>query len=104
MSGDDTQLHAVLDDVWLNLTDLCHLAGVTEVWVRARMSDGLLVEDRTIAVETFRFGANDLRRVKRMASLEQDFDAVPELAALVVDLEQELARLRSTLRSDRGLN
>lgn len=34
-----------------------------------------------------------------MASLEQDFDAVPELAALVVDLEQELARLRSKLRS-----
>jgi chaperone modulatory protein CbpM len=104
MNGDDTQVQAVLDDAWLNLADLCHLAGVTEVWVRARMGDGLLVEDRTIGVEVFRFSANDLRRVKRMASLEHDFDAVPELAALVVDLEQELARLRSKLRSDPGFN
>lgn len=30
-----------------------------------------------------------------MASLERDFDAVPELAALVADLEGELARLRA---------
>ena len=97
MNGDDTQVQAVLDDVWLNLTDLCHLAGVTEVWVRARMGDGLLVEHSTIAVDAFRFSANDLHRVKRMAGLEQDFDAVPELAALVVDLEQELATLRAKL-------
>lgn len=33
-----------------------------------------------------------------MASLERDFDAVPELASLVIDLEQELARVRARLR------
>jgi chaperone modulatory protein CbpM len=33
-----------------------------------------------------------------MAMLERDFDAVPELAALVLDLEDEVAALRARLR------
>ena len=97
MNVEEIPVLAVLDETWLNLTDLCHLAGVTEVWVRDRMSDGLLVENTSVAVETFHFSAGDLGRLKRMAQLEQDFDAVPELAALVVDLEQELAVLQARL-------
>jgi chaperone modulatory protein CbpM len=34
-----------------------------------------------------------------MRRLESDFDAVPELAALVADLLEELDRLRGQLRS-----
>jgi chaperone modulatory protein CbpM len=34
-----------------------------------------------------------------MAQVERDFDAVPELAALVADLHDELARLRARLRA-----
>ncbi|MFN7123591.1 MAG: MerR family transcriptional regulator [Hydrogenophaga sp.] len=97
MKVEGIQVLAALDETWLNLTDLCHLAGVTEVWVRDRMSDGLLVENTTIAVDAFHFSASDLGRAKRMAQLEQNFDAVPELAALVVDLELELAALRARL-------
>jgi chaperone modulatory protein CbpM len=102
MKGDKVQVQAVLDEVWLNLTDLCQLAGVSKGWVRDRMSDGLLIESTTMAVETLQFSASDLRRVQRMASLEHDFDAVPELAALVVDLELELAALRAKLWRLRG--
>ena len=47
---------------------------------------------------TWRFDAADLRRVQRIAGLERNFDAVPELAALVADLEEELAQLRALLR------
>lgn len=86
-------VHAVLDDVWLDLADLCRLPGVTEVWVRQRLKDGLLHSDGIPAREALRFDVHDLHRVRRMASLECDFDAVPELASLVIDLEQELARL-----------
>ena len=92
------QLHAVLDDVWLDLADLCRLAGVTEVWMRQRLEDGLLLSGDMPGREALRFDVDDLRRVQRMASLERDFDAVPELASLVVDLEQELAQLRARLR------
>lgn len=87
-----------LDDVWLDLADLCRLAGVTEIWVRQRLDDGLLTPGRQPVVEAMRFDAGVLRRVQRMASLERDFDAVPDLASLVVDLEWELAALRARLR------
>lgn len=90
-------VQVALDEVWLDLDDLCRLTGVTEVWVRQRLEDGLLKSDTMLAVEVMRFDANDLHRVTRMASLERDFDAVPELASLVIDLELELARLRAKL-------
>lgn len=98
MNNDVDRVHVVLDEVWLELPDLCHLAGVTEIWVRQRMADGLLTPESLSAMEALRFDAGDLRRVKRMASLERDFDAVPELACLVIDLETELASLRAKLR------
>lgn len=98
MNDGTYRVHVVLDDVWLDLADLCHLAGVTEIWVRQRMADGLLTPDSTSAMEALRFDADDLRRVMRMASLERDFDAVPELASLVIDLERELAALRTKLQ------
>jgi chaperone modulatory protein CbpM len=92
------QVHVVLDDVWLDLASLCRVAGVTELWVRQRLEDGSLRTETMQAVEALHFDANDLHRVKRMVSLERDFDAVPELASLVIDLEQELAHLRAKLR------
>lgn len=97
MNDDTYRVHVVLDEVWLDLADLCHLAGVTEIWVKERMADGLLTPDSMSAMEALRFDADDLRRVMRMASLERDFDAVPELASLVIDLELELATLRAKL-------
>ena len=39
-----------------------------------------------------------LQRVRCMVRLERDFDAVPELAALVADLQDEIERLRARLR------
>lgn len=91
-------VQAVVDDAWLDLADLCRLAGVSEGWARQRLEEGLLRPDAVLAVEVLRFDANDLRRAARMASLERDFDAVPELASLVIDLELELAHLRAKLR------
>lgn len=92
------QVQVVLDDVWIDLAALCRLAGVTEVWVRQRLEEGLLKPDAMPAVDVVRFDTDDLHRVVRMARLERDFDAVPELASLVVDLEQELAHLRVKLQ------
>lgn len=92
------QVQVVLDDNGLALDELCRLAGVTQVWVRQCMDDGLLAPQRVEPTDALRFTAADLRRVIRIACLERDFDAVPELACLVADLEQELAVLRAKLR------
>jgi chaperone modulatory protein CbpM len=46
----------------------------------------------------WRFDATLVQRVRCMARIERDFDAGPELAALVADLLDELERLRGRLR------
>lgn len=91
-------VQVVLDETWLEMDQLCHMADVSELWVCQRMEDGLLSPTALEPTETPRFSAHDLRRVRRMASLERDFDAVPELASLVADLEDEIAALREKLR------
>ena len=45
----------------------------------------------------YRFTSHDLRRIRRLLELEQTFDAAPELAGLVADMVDELARLRARL-------
>jgi chaperone modulatory protein CbpM len=92
------QVQVVVDEEGLALDELCRLAGVTQLWVHQRVDDGLLEPQRLQPLDTPHFNAADLRRVIRMASLERDFDAVPELASLVVALEQEVAALRAKLR------
>jgi len=94
-------VETLLDDLWLDLDAMCRLAGVSEPWLRERLDEGLLLARppalRDRPGEALRFGAADLRRARRQACLERDFDAVPELAALVADLEDELAALRARL-------
>lgn len=87
-----------LDEVWLDVAELCRLAGVSEPWLRERLAHGLLVAAARGAHDEWRFDVAVLRRARRMACLERDFDAVPELAALVADLEDELAALRTRLQ------
>jgi len=89
---------ALLDEWWLDPPLLCRMAGVTEAWLHERVTLGLLPARAQGAHGAWRFDAADLRRVRRIAGLERDFDAVPELAALVADLEDELAQLRARLQ------
>lgn len=102
MSSPLHDVDAALDDLWLDLPRLCRLVGVTEDWLIERASLGLLQAQGPDPRGGWRLGAADLRRVRRIASLERDFDAVPELAALVADLEEELTRMRARLDRQRG--
>lgn len=97
MTNSKDLIAAALDDALLSLDDLCRIGRVSPQWVIERVESGLLVELGG-APETWRFDAVVLRRVRRMASLERDFEAAPELAALVADLQDEIERLRSQLQ------
>ena len=81
------------DDELIALEELTVVCAVTPEWVRERVEEGLLP-----AAPEWRFSALAVRRVRRMAALERDFDAVPELAALMADLLEELDALRARLR------
>ena len=88
----------VLDEVALTLDELAQACAVEPSWIAERVDAELLgcVGGRTAEL---RFASAELVRTRRLVSLERDFDANPELAALVVDLIEELEQLRRQLPS-----
>jgi len=97
MPRNDEALVALLDEAGLTLEDLCRAGAVAPEWVSERVEAGLLVARRGEAAG-WQFDAVALKRVRCMVRLERDFDAVPELAALVADLQAEIERLRARLQ------
>ncbi len=87
----------LLDEVALNLDELARAAGVEPEWVVRHVQAGTLNGDVTVQVTSWRFRSSDLDRARRMARIERDFDANEQLAALVIDLGDEIRRLRGRL-------
>ena len=89
----------LLDDAALTLDELAHACGVPLDWVSLHVQAGMIATKRGEPTN-WRFSSRDLWRARQLYALERDFDALPELAALVIDLQEEIARLRSRLGSD----
>lgn len=96
MSRDDWA--SLIDETLLTLDELCRVGTVSPDWVRARVDAGLLAAAGR-AGAPWAFEPRAVERVRCMIRMERDFDAVPELAALVADLEAEIRRLRTQLRA-----
>jgi len=97
MPDDDVLQGSLLDDSWLTLEQLAAAAAVDPEWLLARLEDGLFPQVRATS-GVWRFSSLSLSRARRMHALERDFDAVPELAALMADLIEERDALRARLR------
>lgn len=85
---------------WLTLDELSRAVAVSPDWVSERVQAGLIeVEGDPAGAGTggWRFDAVVVRRVRSMQHTERCYGAVPELAALVADLEEQIARLRERL-------
>ena len=87
---------AVPDDDGLTLEQLCSVCAVTPSWVSLRIEEGLIGMPE-VEPTLWRFDLSTRLRVGRMHVLERDFGAVPELAALVADLQDEISALRERL-------
>ena len=85
----------VLDDAALSVDELACACSVSSEWVVRHVRDGSFGEMTTTE---WRFSSRDLGRARRIRALERDFDAVPELAALVADMLEELDNLRARVR------
>lgn len=97
MTSIDELLFAGPDDHGLTLEQLCSVCAVTPSWVNLRIEEGLIgMPDGEPRL--WRFDVSTRLRVGRMHWLERDFGAVPELAALVADLQDEISALRDRLR------
>lgn len=88
---------AILEDACLTIEQFCTVCAIEEQWIVRHVEEGLFSVSGT-AVREWRFSSADLRRAQRMRALERDFDAAPELAALVADMLEEIDQLRAQLR------
>lgn len=89
-------LTAVVEETYLTVEQLATLCSVEPDWVMQRLEEGLL-STATCEPGQQCFTAMELTRAKRMLSIERNFEAPPELAALVADMQEELDRLRRQL-------
>ena len=88
----------LLDDEALSLEELARACAVEPDWVVRHVQAGVLGGAASVQLTNWRFRSGDLYRARRLLSLERDFDANEDIAALVLDLGDEIHRLRARLR------
>ena len=88
---------AVLEGASLTINQVCAVCAIEEEWIVRHVQEGLFSVAGTTVTE-WRFSSADLRRAQRMRALERDFEAAPELAALMADMLEEMDALRARLR------
>jgi chaperone modulatory protein CbpM len=102
MQANMTLTGVLLDDSALTIDELARACNVEPDWVVRHVQAGVLGSGElvvsTVQVTGWRFRSGDLARARRLLRLERDFDANEDLAALVVDMGDEIRRLRARLR------
>ena len=96
MSEEDILAGRLEEEACLTLEELCAACALEREWLVRRVEEGLFPVSGTVVTE-WRFSSAGLARARRMREIERDFDAVPELAALVADMLEEMDELRARL-------
>ena len=97
MRDEDILTGYLMEDSWLTLEQVAAACSVEPAWLMRHIEEGLFPHAESVA-GVWRFSGASLVRARRMRQMERDFDAVPELAALVADLLEEMDELRGQLR------
>lgn len=100
---DNSDVH-VLEEASLTIHQFARACNVSETWVVARVTIGVLelhagLADEAHVADTqhWRFSGQGITRARRIADLERSFDADPQLAAMTADLIEEVQQLRARL-------
>ncbi len=102
MHEQDILTGSLMEDTWLTLEQVAAACTVEPTWLLRHLDEGLFPHAESVA-GVWRFSGPALLRARRMRQLERDFDAVPELAALVADMLEEMDALRARLHCLGGL-
>lgn len=98
MHDEDILVGTLMEDTWLTLEQMAAACAVEPDWLVRHLEEGLIPHAESLA-GVWRFSGAALIHAQRMRELERDFDAVPELAALMADLLEELDALRARVRN-----
>jgi chaperone modulatory protein CbpM len=90
----------LVDEVRIGLTEFAASCTVSREWIIEHVEAGVLLDQAPPEPERWSFTSRDLIRARALQSLERQFDANPEIAGLVVDLVEELERLRARLKRE----
>lgn len=101
MHDKDVLVGSLMEDCWLTLEQMAAACSVEPDWLIRHIDEGLF-PGVVSAAGTWRFSSANLLRARRMRELEIRFEAVPELAALMADLLEEMDELRARLRRGGG--
>lgn len=96
MRDEEILIGSLMENTWLTLEQVAAACTVEPGWLLRHIEDGLFPHAESVA-GVWCFSSHSLLRARRMRQLERDFDAVPELAALMADLLEELDELRARL-------
>jgi len=80
----------------LTLEEICHACHVPSAFIQDMIDHGI-IEPRGSSIETWRFDAEHLRRVRTTVHLHHDLEVNLAGAGLVLDLLDELTRMRARL-------
>lgn len=96
--SDALKLTAALldDDTWLDFDAFCRACGVPGDFVEALLREELLTPVQR--EPTLAFPVTAVTRVRRIVRLQRDFEASLPAVALILDLLDEIERLRAALR------
>lgn len=97
MRDENILIGCLMEDSWLTLDQIAAACAVEPAWLLRHIDEGLFPHAESVA-GVWRFSDASLLRARRMRQMERDFEAVPELAALVADLLEEMDDLRMKLR------
>jgi chaperone modulatory protein CbpM len=100
MTRDEILIGVLVDEAALSVDELARACACEPRWVLERIEAGVL-ECTVVASGERRFASAELVRARRLLALERSFDADAELAALTVDLIEEVETLRRRLRAAR---
>ena len=84
------------EDAWLGLDELARACGVATAWIEILVEEGLVRPQRS--EPAWCFGGEELARVRRIKRLQRDFDASLSSVAVMLDLLDEIERLRAVLQ------
>ena len=102
MRDEDILIGTLMEESWLTIEQMAAACRAEPEWLIRHLDEGLFPAAESVA-GVWRFSGACLLRARRMHALERDFDAVPELAALMADLLEEVDALRVlTGRPGRG--
>lgn len=84
----------------LAANELAHAVGADTAWVVQLVEVGILhIETTETVPERWQFNSTDLQYALEARRLERDFGVGLDAAALILDLQHEVRRLKATLQA-----